>query len=130
MADREYQRTLPQLVDYEAEGHGLSPILLAALIASESRCKQDADSGNGDIGLGQIRIGGSAAMGNSRRWLLKPWMNVNLTARHLSMWLRICDGYVLGALSGYRGLKGCKSSKGSRRVMQLFEKAKNAEVKS
>jgi hypothetical protein len=128
--DRERGITLPESVDNEALTEGVPPMLLAALIASESRCKVNADSGNGDLGLGQLRVGGSAAYGYARREILRPWFNVYLTARHLGMWLRLCNGYVPGALSGYRGLRGCRDSKGSQRVLRLVHKAQEAESRS
>lgn len=106
-------------------------LLLGALIASESGCKAHARSPVGlDIGLGQIRLGGSAGHGYTARQLLDPATNVRLTAAHLRRCIDTCGGYVLGGLSLYRGLRGCKDSKGSRRVMRLLEKAQRVEARS
>jgi hypothetical protein len=119
------------LVDAWAGIEFVPPVLLGALIASESGCWYAAVSKAGkDIGLGQLRVVGSASYGWSRKSLFDPEINVYLTARHLAMWLRICKGYVPGALSGYRGLRGCRDSKGSQRVLRLVAKAMDAERKS
>jgi len=105
----------------------VDPLLLGAVVASESGCKESAVGGGGvDIGLGQIRIGGSAARGYRRAALLRPVLNIRLTAEHLRRCLDLCDGWVAAALSVYRGHRRCVDSKGSRRVLRLYAMAKGS----
>jgi soluble lytic murein transglycosylase-like protein len=88
-ADRALSRLCPHAMGIapQIEAHArrqlLHPALLVALIAHESGCRESAFSGKGDYGLGQIRVGGSAAHGASVEDLLKPERNIELTARHL-----------------------------------------------
>ena len=111
--------TLVQMVRAEARRHLMHPLLLASVIAAESRCRAYASSGRGDFGLGQIRLGGSAARGATVAELLEPARNVELTARHLASCLMLC-GFTSGALSVYSGRKHCRPSKYSERVLGLF----------
>jgi hypothetical protein len=118
-------------VDHFAGYFHLTPLLLGALVSSESGCHVYATSKSGkDLGLGQLRVGGSAAYGWPRKYLFDPEVNLFLTAKHLRRWLDKCSGYVPGALSGYRGLRGCKDSKGSQRVLRLVRQAEAAEARS
>jgi hypothetical protein len=98
-------------------------VLVVAVIRAESTCNERADSGRLDLGLGQIRLGTLAAAGATRAQLLDPETNIALTARHLAKCLATCPT-LLGALSLYRGIAGCKSSKGSRRVLALMHEAR------
>ena len=124
---------LAPLVDREARRQFLRPVLLVAVIARESGCRVDADSGRGDHGLGQIRLGGSAAHGASVEDLLKPERNIELTARHLANCLTLCGGPT--GLSVYAGHRKCKSSHYARRVLATVariarELARRAEGRS
>jgi hypothetical protein len=94
------------LVRLEARHHLLHPVLLARVVASESTCRIDADSGRGDIGLGQVRLGGSAARGHGRLDLLHPAINLHLAAAHLDRLLLLCGSWH-GALRVYRGHRYC-----------------------
>jgi hypothetical protein len=111
------QRFAP-LVREMAQRHGIPWRMLVANVASESRCNPRADSGKGDYGLGQIRVGGSAAGKHTRLQLLQPRLNLRLTARHMRRCFDLC-GWWAGALSVYKGHRKCRSSKGARRVMGL-----------
>jgi len=106
---------LAPLVQTEARRQLLHPVLVAAVIAHESHCRADARSGRGDFGLGQIRVGGSAAHGAHAEDLLNPARNVELTARHLANCLTMCGG--LGGLSVYSGHKRCRSTNYSRSIV-------------
>jgi soluble lytic murein transglycosylase-like protein len=112
---------IADMVRVEAHRHLIHPALLAAVVASESTCNPNAHSGRGDFGLGQIRLSGSANVGTfTAEQLRDPAINLRLTARHLSKCLTICNGYVLGALSVYRGVKRCRATDGSRRVLGML----------
>jgi len=103
----------------------VDPLLLGAVVASESGCHAHAVSAGGlDLGYGQIRLHGSAARHHGRAALLRPALNIRLTAEHLRRCLDLCDGWIAGALSVYRGIRRCVDSRGSRRVLKLYEKAK------
>lgn len=98
--------SIADLIRKEARHHLLHPVLLSQLVAGESTCRWWADSGLGDIGLGQIRLGGSAARGATRAQLLDPATNLHLAASHLDRLLLIC-GSIPGALRVYRGHTRC-----------------------
>jgi len=109
-------------IDREATRAGIAPVLVVAVIRAESTCDPKADSGHGDVGLGQLRIGTLAAAGATREELLTPEVNIRLTAAWLAKCLAACPT-LLGGLSRYRGA-GCRDTKGSRRVVRLMEYAK------
>ena len=106
------------LIAREARRQLLPSGLLVAVIAHESGCRSDAKSGRGDFGLGQIRVGGSAARGATVAELMDPEINIRLTAAHLARVLTLCGG--LSGLSVYSGHKRCRSSRYSRAVLGLF----------
>jgi hypothetical protein len=114
------QRFAP-LVVVMAKRHDIPWRVLVANVAAESHCNSRADSGKGDIGLGQIRVGGSAAGKYTRLQLLRPRLNMRLTARHLRRCFDLC-GWWVGALSVYKGHRRCRASKGARRVMELAKR--------
>lgn len=118
---------IAELVRMEAHRHLLHPVLLARVIAAESTCRPGADSGHGDIGLGQIRVGTAAAKGATREELEESSVNVRLTAAHLARCLTLCGDYVLGGLSVYRGYRKCRDSAGSRRVLGMVGAAKRMQ---
>ena len=113
---------LAPLVDSAARQHLLHPALLTAVIAHESRCDPRAESGRGDVGLAQVRVGGSAALGSRRAELFDPALNLALAARHLARLLVLC-GSVHGALSVYSGRSKCRKSAYSRAVLVKFRSA-------
>jgi soluble lytic murein transglycosylase-like protein len=113
---------LAPFVDSAARLYLLHPALLTALIAHESRCDPWAESGRGDYGLGQIRVGGSAAMGASAFELFYAALNLGLTARYLSRWIAKCRS-VHGGLSVYSGRSRCRQSAYSRSVLAKFHSA-------
>lgn len=116
---------IADLVRAEAHRHLIHPALLAAVVASESTCNPNAHSGHNDWGLGQIRLGGSANVHHATAAQLRdPATNLYLTSRHLAKCLTTCNGYVLGALSVYRGVKRCRATDGSRRVLGLLRTAR------
>jgi soluble lytic murein transglycosylase-like protein len=116
---------IADMVRVEARRHLIHPALLAAVVASESTCNPNAHSGHNDWGLGQIRLGGSANVGGySAAQLRDPATNLYLTSRHLAKCLTICNGYVLGALSVYRGVSRCRATDGSRRVLGMLRTAR------
>ena len=102
----------------EARRWLLHPDLLARVVGHESRCDPAADSGVGDLGLGQIRLGTDAARGASRAELMRPGLNLYLTARHLAWCLILCGERIPGALSVYSGRRWCRASAYSWRVMR------------
>lgn len=106
----------------EAATVGIDSVLLAAIVANESRCRVSADSGKGDYGLAQIRLGGSAAGDATAVELLDPRTNLHLAALHVRRCLELC-GDVHGALSVYAGHKKCRPSRYSRRVLGMYEAA-------
>jgi hypothetical protein len=109
----------------------VDPLLVGAVVASESGCHAHAVSAGGlDIGYGQLRLGGSAARHHGRAALLQPALNIRLTAEHLRRCLDLCDGWIAGALSVYRGIRRCVDSRGSRRVLDLYLSAKMGVSKS
>jgi len=110
---------LAPLVDSAARLYLLHPHLLVAVVAHESRCDPWAASGRGDFGLGQIRIGGSAALGAAALELQGPALNLALTARHLARCLVLC-GALGPALSVYSGHRRCRASRYSRAVVALL----------
>jgi hypothetical protein len=99
----------------------LHPALVVALIAHESRCRVNARSGRGDYGLGQIRVGGSAAKGATAQDLLNPERNLELAARHLAWAMVLCGGTT--GLSVYSGRAKCRHSRYSREVLRKFSMA-------
>jgi hypothetical protein len=111
------------IVRAEARRNLLHPVLLASVIAAESRCRPDAVGAKGEIGLGQLLPTGAGA-GYTRAQLRDPETNVKLTAAHLARCLLLCGDFVAGGLSVYRGVKRCKDSKGSRRVLGMVDEAK------
>jgi hypothetical protein len=106
---------LAPVVGAEAHRWLLHPVLVVVVIAHESHCRADARSGRGDYGLGQIRVGGSAAHGADVEDLLKPDRNLELTARHLAGCLTMCGG--LSGLSVYSGHRRCGSTRYSRAIV-------------
>jgi soluble lytic murein transglycosylase-like protein len=98
-----------------AARHDVSPTLLVAVVAHESGCRWWARSGKGDVGLGQIRIGGSAAGKATVAELLDPARNLDLTAAHIARCLALCRGS--SGLSVYAGNRRCRSTRYSRAVM-------------
>lgn len=112
---------LPALIRVEARRHLLRAEILAAVVGHESGCRADADSGAGDLGLGQIRLGTLAAAGRTRVELLTPSGNVYLTARHLAWCLTLCGGRLRGALSVYSGRRWCRDSTYAKRVVEILQ---------
>lgn len=106
------------LVRAEAHRYLLHPVLLAKLIAAESRCRSDARGALGELGLGQILPRGSAAVPGLD--LLDPATNVRLTAAHLAR-LEVLCGSIAGALSVYAGHRLCRPTRYSRRVLSMLE---------
>lgn len=111
---------LPALIRVEARRHLLRAEVLAAVVGHESGCRADADSGAGDLGLGQIRLGTLAAAGRTREELLTPSVNVYLTARHVAWCLTLCEGRLRGALSVYSGRRWCRDSAYAKRVVEVL----------
>jgi soluble lytic murein transglycosylase-like protein len=108
-------------IEANARRNLLHPALLTALIAHESRCRVNARSGRGDYGLGQIRVGGSAAKGATAQDLLNPERNLELAARHLAWAMVLCGGTT--GLSVYSGRARCRASKYQREVLRKFSLA-------
>jgi hypothetical protein len=117
---------IADLVRTEARRNRLHPVLLASVIAAESRCRPNAIGAKGEVGLGQLMPTGAGA-GYTRAELLDPQTNLKLTAKHLAKCLLICGGFVPGGLSVYRGHRRCQDSKGSRKVLGLLDEAKRKQ---
>jgi hypothetical protein len=113
----------------EARHHLLHPIVLAQLVAAESRCKVEAKGAAGEIGLGQIKPDGSAARGRTVAQLRDPAINLHLTAAHLARLEVFCGG-IVGALSVYSGRRQCRESSYSKRVLGMLRAAEIARAKA
>jgi soluble lytic murein transglycosylase-like protein len=107
--ERSAPENFDSLVEDAGRESGINPRVIALTVYRESRCKQDALGGSGEIGLGQI---------NPRVWtkvlreqglieeaadLYDPLTNLRATAYVLSECLRYAKGNHQDALRRYNG---------------------------
>ncbi len=102
-----------ELIEQEAEAHGLPPALLAGLIHIESRYDPKAVSGSGAIGLTQLMIRTARTVSKklygktvTRRGLRDPATNVSIGAGLLGGLLDHFQGNVAVAVAAYNGGRG------------------------
>lgn len=102
---------------------GVDPVLVAQVVHSESRCKANAvNARTNSIGLGQIKVGGSAARGKTAAQLFHVRTNLDLTARHLAWCLALC-GTPGAAIGVYHGRRKCRADAHSRKVLNSIHEA-------
>ena len=103
--------------------YNIDPIMALAVTKVESRFRELANSGVGDIGLMQIRRLGCVPVSLSfltDKQLSEPWVNIRLGVRCLAMARKRCGGTPLNWLSQYAGYP-CGPSPYSRKVMEVYE---------
>lgn len=123
-------RAMAPHVAAQAQRWGVPPVILAAVARKETACRAGLVSRRGAVGRWQILPGGLAALPMSQlppEKLATDEINVNLAARHLAKWHRICDGNWASALGIYNGsAKKCSDppTKYARDVLQWVDQAK------
>lgn len=108
-------------IEAAAIKHGVGPVLLTAVVFSESSCVPNAVGSHGEIGLGQIMPTGPAANGLTRAQLRDPATNLDTSAK----WLAVCKvqcGGDLGLALGAYNSGGCVRSKYAKRVLALVKR--------
>ena len=104
--------------------HVPAPVLVS-VARIESMCSPDADDGQGDLGVMQVRVGTRAARGHSRAELLRARLNIDLGARHLRHLWDLC-GDLPAALGVYTGLHTCSQGRRSKRARDVLNLAAQA----
>ena len=106
-------------IEAQARRHMLHPVLVVSLMHVESRCKAEAVSRRGAIGLLQVMPYGPAANGLTRAQLRDPATNIKAGCRWLSMLALWCNGLPAGI--GAYNSGSCHKSKGfARHVLARF----------
>jgi soluble lytic murein transglycosylase len=107
-ADDSWRRKLAVAVHREAAAAGLDPLLVAAIVATESSFQSRAVSSAGAVGLMQLRpfVARAVAARHSVDWhgpdaLHDPHINVRLGVRYYSELLARFDGDEVKALTAY-----------------------------
>lgn len=88
-------------IESAASAHGVSPMLLTALVFRESTCDKNAVSKTGRMGLGQLTPWGPSANGLTREEMKDPKKNLEATARWLALCMVQCAGNLRRALGAY-----------------------------
>jgi len=91
---------LYKLTARAAMNHGLPPDMLVALVWVESRYCPNAHGRDGEIGLGQVMPGTARGLGVDPRRLWDPVLNLDTSARYLSIQYRRFGSWKL-ALAAY-----------------------------
>jgi soluble lytic murein transglycosylase-like protein len=102
------------------------PAILVAVGRIESLCTEDADDGDSDYGVMQLREGTRAARGHSRAELLHARLNIDLGARHIRYWWDRCGDLPasLGIYTG--GSRTCSQGRRSKRARDVLRLAEQA----
>ena len=116
-------------IEAQAARYAVDPIVLVQLIAGESGCRRSALGAKGEIGLMQIKPGGSAASNVAPAKLWNVSVNIGLGAAHLARCLELCEGDYRGALSVYSGRRFCRPSSYSRRILGMLDAAERRAQK-
>jgi soluble lytic murein transglycosylase-like protein len=97
-------------------------LLLTALLFSESSCDPNKiNSISGAVGAGQVLPSGAGA-GYTTKQLRDPWLNIILSAQHLSKWHRRCHSW-LGAVTVYHGNERCSAkSSYAKGIIRMWKK--------
>ena len=112
---------LAPMIERVADSRRVDPVLLTAVVFSESSCNANAIGSHGEVGLGQIMPSGPAANGLTRAQLRGPETNLDATARWLAACSVQCGGDLGLALGAYNS-GGCVRSRYARRVLALVAK--------
>ena len=115
---------LAPIVDAASRRHGVRPLMLAVLMASESTCREDAvNPVTHALGLFQILTTGSANPAHLEpAALLDPETNADLGAAHLARLLRLCGtfGGAVHIFHGYRRCSDWREDKHARKVVGML----------
>ena len=104
---------------YASHRYHVPPAILVSVARIESRCSPTADDGDSDLGVMQVRLGGSAAHGRTRAQLLDARTNIMLGARHIRYWWDRC-GDLPASLGIYRGSHNCRDGRHSKRARDVL----------
>lgn len=101
------------LIEQYAKEFGVDPLLVAAIIRTESNFRTDAVSSKGALGLMQIMpetarwVAGQLKMGPlTEEQILAPEINIKLGTWYLASLLKEFDGRVDVAIAAYNGGRG------------------------
>jgi soluble lytic murein transglycosylase len=108
-----YPLVYADLLSAEAQGRGLDPLLLAALVRQESLFEPVAESYAGARGLGQVMPATGQGIAQSLGMedfvlddLYLPWVSARFAAFYLDVQMRRFDNQILIALAAYNGGPG------------------------
>jgi soluble lytic murein transglycosylase len=108
-----YPMAYAELIMAEAQGRGLDPLLLAALIRQESLFEPAAESWVGARGLGQVMPGTGRSIAADLgiedfdvEDLYRPLVSIRFAAQYLASQLERFDDEILVALAAYNGGPG------------------------
>ncbi len=100
-----------ELIDDVAQRHALDPLLVHAVVETESAYRPQAVSDKGAIGLMQVMP--ATGMRFGQRALTEPRANLEAGAAYLSWLLRRFDGRLELALAGYNAGEGAVARYGN-----------------
>lgn len=109
-------KALPAIIQRVAAEHSLDPLVIASLVAKESRFRISAVGSLGEVGLGQIMPKTFAWIMPKAKDRFDPYTNLHALTHILGNGLKKC-GDLAYALSYYSG-RGCKNSRYAREVLE------------